>query len=95
MCVRGATGGDQSHRRMCVCGALCVCCVGVCVCVTQALQCVCIGGDARVWAGCVCVHRVGGAVDSVWRMDVVSSTAIGVDCDWMVDGRVALPAIDG
>ena len=33
--------------------------------------------------------------DSVRCMDVVSSTAIGVDCDWMVDGRVALPAIDG
>ena len=40
-----------------------------------------------------CMHRVDGAVDSVWCMDVVSSTAIGVDCDWMEDGRVALPAI--
>ena len=51
--------------------------------------------DARGLAGCGCVHRVSGAVDSVRCMDVVSSTAIGVDCDWMVDGRVALPAIDG
>ena len=34
-------------------------------------------------------------MDSVRCMDVVSSTAIGVDCGWMVDGRAALPAIDG
>ena len=81
-----------------MCVALCVWCVGVvCVCVTQALQCTCIDGDARMcsraWMGCM--HRVDGAVDSVWCMDVVSSAAIGVDCDWMEDGRVALPAIDG
>ena len=72
----------MSRRRICVC--LCVCDAGIAMHV-----CVCVAG--RV---CVCRHRVDGAVDSVWCMDVVSSTAIGVDCDWMEDGRVALPAID-
>ena len=69
------------------------------MCRVVAYVCVCDAGIAMhvcvCVAGRVCRHRVDGAVDSVWCMDVVSSTAIGVDCDWMEDGRVALPAIDG
>ena len=71
-----------SRRRICVC----VCDAGI----AMHVMYVCVAGH-----GCGCRHRVGGAVDSVRCMDVVSSTAIGVDCGWMVDGRVALPAIDG